>query len=186
MLRQICRRGRLLAAISDTAKSCNSESPVVKAMQVLSPQVSVDSSGIPQLLPTEFNGSGSVMDGSMYELILRHWNHTYSPTYIRAADLRLDQVDSVGVSVHVLPIRAVQLTTFEHKTRPFSVFRKHRGNSSISFRHPFTGRKEMGFILYIFGWNQSSDSRMWLCSSIIRTSGSAWNPSKMKKVHNKW
>ncbi|KAJ7107472.1 hypothetical protein C8R44DRAFT_637606 [Mycena epipterygia] len=159
MLRQICRRGRLLAAISDTAKSSNSESPVVKAMQVLSPRVSVDSSGIPQLLPTEFNGSGPVMDGSTYELILRYWNHTYSPSYIRAADLRQDQVDSVGVSVHVLPVRAVQLTTFEHKTRPFSVFRKHSGNSSISFRQPFTGRKEMGFIQSV--WAQVLQGEKW-------------------------
>ncbi|KAJ7188522.1 hypothetical protein C8R46DRAFT_1023851 [Mycena filopes] len=119
MLRQICRRGRLLATIKDTAKSA-SESLVVKAMQALSPRVRTVSSVVERSAPGEetiFNGSGPVMDNATYELIFRYWNRTYSPPYIRAANLRIDQAD-----------------------------RKHDGNSSISFRHPFTGRKELGFI----------------------------------------
>ncbi|KAJ7868004.1 hypothetical protein B0H13DRAFT_1635891, partial [Mycena leptocephala] len=54
------------------------------------------------------------------------------------------------------------LTTFEHKTRPFSVFRKHRGNSSISFRHPFTGRKEMGFIQSVWAQVLQGEKRTFL------------------------
>ncbi|KAJ7588739.1 hypothetical protein C8J56DRAFT_752454, partial [Mycena floridula] len=38
------------------------------------------------------------------------------------------------------------LTHFEHKTRLFSTFDKHHGNSSISFHHPSTRQKDTGFI----------------------------------------
>jgi hypothetical protein len=36
--------------------------------------------------------------------------------------------------------------------------------------------KKSSELLYIFGWNQSSDSRMWLCSSVFRTSGCVFCP----------
>ncbi|KAJ7861679.1 hypothetical protein B0H14DRAFT_2349908, partial [Mycena olivaceomarginata] len=45
------------------------------------------------------------------------------------------------------------LTNFLHKTRLFSTFKKHHGGSSVSFRHPSTGRKSMGFIESI--WTQA-------------------------------
>ncbi|KAK7006799.1 hypothetical protein R3P38DRAFT_2554999, partial [Favolaschia claudopus] len=53
----------------------------------------------------------------------------------------------------VYPTRAVRLTHFEHNTRLFSTYASHHGSSSISFRHPSTGRKDFGFIRAI--WSQS-------------------------------
>ncbi|KAJ7264334.1 hypothetical protein C8J57DRAFT_1070034 [Mycena rebaudengoi] len=147
MLRQMCRRGRLLAAISDSVQTMESKSPVVEAMKVLSPRAMVSpDSVISKLSPaqeTAHNGSGVVLDESTYELILRYWNQTYSPPYIRAAQLTYHLMDT-GISV--FPSRAVPLTHFEHKTRLFSTFKYHHGGSSISFRHPLTGRKGLGFI----------------------------------------
>ncbi|KAJ7088184.1 hypothetical protein C8R44DRAFT_649677 [Mycena epipterygia] len=148
MLRQMCRKGRLLASISDSARTADSKSPVAEAMQILSPRESVgmNSQRPQQFSPAEetaFNGSGPVLEASIYEMIFSYWNRTYSPPYIRAADLTYDLLDA-GVSV--FPNRAVQLTNFEHKTRGYSTFKKHAGTSSISFRHPSTGRKDMGFI----------------------------------------
>ncbi|KAJ7215446.1 hypothetical protein GGX14DRAFT_608378 [Mycena pura] len=154
MLRQMCRRGRLLAAIKDSTQEVDSKSPVVAAMQILSPPGSVDTdlANLQQLPPAEgtaFNGSGVVLADSMYELILEYWNNTYSPSYIHKSDLTFDLLNS---GVKVLPSRAVQLTHFTHKIRLFSPFKKHHGNSSISFRHPSTGQKDMGFIRSI--WTQ--------------------------------
>ncbi|KAJ7111310.1 hypothetical protein C8R44DRAFT_742435 [Mycena epipterygia] len=146
--RKMCRKGRLLASISDSARTADSKSPVAEAMRILSPResVSMNSQRPQQFSPAEetaFNGSGPVLEASIYEMIFSYWNRTYSPPYIRAADLTYDLLDA-GVSV--FPNRAVQLTNFEHKTRGYSTFKKHAGTSSISFRHPSTGRKDMGFI----------------------------------------
>ncbi|KAJ6535734.1 hypothetical protein B0H19DRAFT_963643 [Mycena capillaripes] len=137
MLRQICRRGRLLASISDSAKKTDSNANL-QSLQQFSPAEE-----------TAFNGSGVVLDAPIYELILGYWNHTYSPPYIRAAELTYDLLDA---GVNVFPNREVQLTNFMHKTRLFSTFKKNHGNSSISFCHPLTGQKDMGFIRLI--WTQ--------------------------------
>ncbi|KAJ7246213.1 hypothetical protein C8J57DRAFT_1361021 [Mycena rebaudengoi] len=155
MLRQICRRGRLLASISDSIKTTDSQSPVTQATRILSPRNSVgaDSESVQELSSpqeTAYNGSGAVLEASMYELILAYWNHTHSPPYIRAADLAYDLLDT---GVNVLPSRAVKLTEFVHKTRLFCTFKKHHGNSSISFRHPWTGGKDFGFIRNV--WTQA-------------------------------
>ncbi|KAJ7136745.1 hypothetical protein C8R44DRAFT_728709 [Mycena epipterygia] len=151
MLRQICRRGRLFASISDSAQPADSKSPVAEAMRVLSPRDPLESPQ--QLSPaqeTAYNGSGVLLDLLMYELILGYWNHTHSPPYIHAAELTYDLLDA---GVNVLPTRAVQLTEFKHKTRLFSTFKKHHGGSSVSFRHPLTGQKDFGFIQCI--WTQA-------------------------------
>ncbi|KAJ7714775.1 hypothetical protein B0H14DRAFT_3634444 [Mycena olivaceomarginata] len=125
MLRQMCRRGRLLASISDTVQTTDPESLVGKAMRILSPRVpvSADSVNPTQLSPaqeTAHNGSGVVLDGSTYELILRYWNQAHSPPYVRATDLTYDLLDA---GVGVFPTRAVPLTNFLHKTRLFSTFK---------------------------------------------------------------
>ncbi|KAF7336362.1 hypothetical protein MVEN_02184700 [Mycena venus] len=130
------------------------QSPVVEAMRILSPRepVSMNPQSPQQLSPaqeTAYNGSGVVLDTLTYELILDYWNHTHSPPYIRAAELTYDLLDA---GINVFPSRAVQLTSFMHKTRLFCTFKNHPGNSSISFRHPLTGRKDMGFIRAI--WSQ--------------------------------
>ncbi|KAJ7271760.1 hypothetical protein C8J57DRAFT_1179741 [Mycena rebaudengoi] len=155
MLRQMCRRGRLLATIKDSTQETDSDSPIVAAMRILSPQAPVttdSSSRIEQLSPadeTAFNGSGALLDASIYDRILDYWNHTYSPSYIRATDFTFELLER---GVKVLPTRGVPLAHFTHKIRLFSPFKKHHGNSSISFRHPSTGRKELGFIRSI--WTQ--------------------------------
>ncbi|KAJ7907902.1 hypothetical protein B0H13DRAFT_1617989 [Mycena leptocephala] len=123
-------------------------------MRILSPQtpVNTDLSSLQQLSPadeTAFNGSGVILEDSIYELILDYWNRTYSPSYIRTTDLTFELLER---GVKVLPTRGVQLTHFTHKIRLFSTFKKHHGNSSISFRHPSTGWKDMGFIRSI--WTQ--------------------------------
>ncbi|KAF8214441.1 hypothetical protein K438DRAFT_1902046 [Mycena galopus ATCC 62051] len=159
MLHQICRRWRLLASISDSAQKTDSKSPVGEAMRVLSPRdpVSANSQSLQQLSPAEetaFNSSGVVLDVRIYELILGYWNHTHSPPYIRSAELTYDLVDA---GVNVFPNRGVQLTNLMHKTRLFSTFKQHHGNSSISFRHPLTGWKGMGYIRSI--WVQALQGR---------------------------
>ncbi|KAJ7631338.1 hypothetical protein DFH06DRAFT_1005217, partial [Mycena polygramma] len=155
MLRQMCRRGRLFAAISDSASAAESNSPVAEAMGILSNRdpISMDSRRPEQLSPAEetaFNGSGKVLEASVYELIFSYWNRTYSPSYIRPADLTYDLLDA---GVNVFPSRAVQLTNFDHKARNYTTFKKHAGTSSISFRHPSTGRKDLGYIQSI--WTQA-------------------------------
>ena len=152
MLRQVCRRGRLFASMSDSTQTTDSKSPVVEAMRILLPREPVSTSP-QQFSPaqeTAYNGSGDPLDIPTYELILGHWNRTYSPPFIRAAELTYDLIDA---GVNVFPSRAVKLTSFTHKTRLFCTFQKHHGNSSISFRHPSTGRKDVGFIRAI--WSQA-------------------------------
>ncbi|KAJ7677005.1 hypothetical protein DFH06DRAFT_1266270 [Mycena polygramma] len=124
------------------------------AMRILSRRdpMSMDSQHPQTFSPAEetaFNGSGTVLDASTYELIFNYWNCAYSPPYIRAAELTYDLMDA-GVSV--FPSRAVQRTNFDHKTRNFTTFKQHIGGSSISFRHPSTGRKDLGYIWSI--WTQ--------------------------------
>jgi hypothetical protein len=111
MLRQMCRRGRLLATISDSAQEMDSKSPIVAAMRILSPQtpVNTDLSSLQQLSPadeTAFNGSGVILKDSIYELILDYWNRTYSPSYICTTDLTFELLER---GVKVLPTRGVQL-----------------------------------------------------------------------------
>ncbi|KAJ7127457.1 hypothetical protein C8R43DRAFT_1090260 [Mycena crocata] len=154
MLRQMCRRGRLLASISDSVQTTDSKSPVVEAMQILSPRVPVSTDSVTpkHLSPaqeTAYNGSGVILDAPTYELILRYWNQTYSPSYIRAAELTYDLLDT---DLNVFPSRAVPCRDFTHKTRLFTIFKNHHGGSSISFRHPLTGRKNLGYIELI--WTQ--------------------------------
>ncbi|KAF7372839.1 hypothetical protein MSAN_00489900 [Mycena sanguinolenta] len=148
MLRQMCRRGRLLAAISDSSKTADSKSPVVEAMRILSPedQVSATSKTLEQPSPgkeTAYNGVGTILDVTIYEMILGYWNRNHSPPYIRAGDLTFDLLDA---GVKVLPSRAVQRTDFKHNTRLFGAFGRHQANSSISFYNPFTGGKDFGYI----------------------------------------
>ncbi|KAJ7633441.1 hypothetical protein DFH06DRAFT_1140154 [Mycena polygramma] len=154
MLRQMCRRGRLFASISDSARTADSKSPVAEAI--------MDSQRPQTFSPAEetaFNGSGTVLDASTYELIFSYWNCTYSPPYIRAAELTYGLMDA-GVSV--FPSRAVQRTNFEHKTRNFTTFKKHIGGSSISFRHPSTGRKDLGYIQSIWTQVLQGQSRIFI------------------------
>ncbi|KAJ7898165.1 hypothetical protein B0H14DRAFT_2557209 [Mycena olivaceomarginata] len=155
MLHQICRRGRLLASISDSLQTTDSQSPVVKAMQVLAGKdpVSAHSKGLQQLSPAEetaYNGSGVVLEVSMYAQMLSYWNRRYSPPYLHQSELTYDLLDA---GINVFPTRAVPRTIFTHKTRDFSTFKKHRGNSCVSFRHPETGRKDIGYIQAI--WTQA-------------------------------
>ncbi|KAJ7620647.1 hypothetical protein DFH06DRAFT_1010455 [Mycena polygramma] len=151
MLRQICRRGRLLASIRDTARD-TANSVVGAVMRILSPgkSRSEETAYTTPLTPREevaHNGSGAVLEPTIYELIFEYWNRAYSPPYIRGKDLTYDLLDT---NVNVFPSRAVRKTHFEHKTRLFSTFEKHNGNSSISFRHPSSGHKDTGFIRSIW------------------------------------
>ncbi|KAF7367760.1 hypothetical protein MSAN_00840000 [Mycena sanguinolenta] len=160
MLRQMCRRGRLLAAISDSAKTPDSKSPVVEAMRVLSPgnQVSATSETLKQVSPGEepaYNGLGDILDATIYEMILGYWNRNYAPPYIRAADLTFDLLNA---GVKVLPSRAVERTEFKHNTRLFGAFGKHQANSSISFYNPFTGGKDFGYIESV--WNMALEGQI--------------------------
>ncbi|KAJ7152202.1 hypothetical protein C8R43DRAFT_1189959 [Mycena crocata] len=156
MLRQICRRGRLLASIRDTASATDSNSLVAQVMRVLSPRMpaSVDADAeaeAPRAEPnpddTAYNGTGIRLDPVMYELIFSYWNQFHAPPYIHAQDLTYDLVEN---DINVFPTWGVQLVHFEHKTRLFSTFDKHHGNSSISFLHPSTSRKDIGFIRAIW------------------------------------
>ncbi|KAK7041210.1 hypothetical protein R3P38DRAFT_3453467 [Favolaschia claudopus] len=97
-----------------------------------------------------YNGSRPLLDASTYNLLLNHWNWAYSPPYIHKSQQTYELLDA---GVQVYPTRAVRLSHFEHKTRLFSTFTNHHGNSSISFRHPATGYKDFGFIRDV--WSQS-------------------------------
>jgi hypothetical protein len=124
----------------------DSKSPLVEAMGILCPEANADSLSRERYSPhgeTSFNGSGVLLDHHIYELILQYWNHKYSPQYIRSTDLTFELMNA---GVNVLPSRGKKLTSFKHKTRTFGTFEKNDGNSSISFRHPSTGRKDTGFI----------------------------------------
>ncbi|KAJ7664830.1 hypothetical protein B0H14DRAFT_3696750 [Mycena olivaceomarginata] len=138
---------KLLATIKDSAATeMDSKSPLVEAMGILCPEVNADSLSRERYSPhgeTSFNGSGVLLDHHIYELILQYWNHKYSPQYIRSTDLTFELMNT---GVNVLPSRGKKLTSFKHKTRTFGTFEKNDGNSSISFRHPSTGRKDAGFI----------------------------------------
>ncbi|KAJ7165541.1 hypothetical protein C8R43DRAFT_1164869 [Mycena crocata] len=156
MLRQICRRGRLLASIRDTASATNSNSFVAQVMRVLSPRTpaSVDADteveaqrAEPTPDDTAYNGTGIRLGPVTYELIFSYWNQFHAPPYIHAHDLTYNLLEN---EINVFPTWGVQLVHFEHKTRLFSTFDKHHGNSSISFLHPSTGRKDIGFIQAIW------------------------------------
>ncbi|KAJ7136300.1 hypothetical protein C8R43DRAFT_955776 [Mycena crocata] len=154
MLRQICRRGRLLASIRDSASTAKANSVVAQVMNILSPQNSAGETAqhTDELAPADVdhNGPGVLLDQAIYEQILGYWNQFQAPPYIRATDLTWDLIDT---DANVFPTRAVCLGHFEYKTRLYSVFNKHHGNSSISFLRPSTSRKEMGFIQAI--WTMS-------------------------------
>jgi hypothetical protein len=90
----------------------------------------------------------------MAKLILDYWNRTHSPPYIHASQLTYDLLDA---EVNVFPTRAVECTQFTHKTWLFTTSKLNRGGSSVSFRHPSTGRKtgrkDFGYIRSI--WTQA-------------------------------
>ncbi|KAK7051733.1 hypothetical protein R3P38DRAFT_2502856 [Favolaschia claudopus] len=153
MLRQMCRRGRLLASMKDSVRTGDSESSTVKAMRILYDPVSTSDGSPEHLSPAQesaHNASGSILDESTYSLLLDYWNQSYSPPYIHRSQFTYELMD---MGINVFPTHAVEHTHFSHKTRTFSVFRKHAGGSSISFRHPATGHKDYGYIQEI--WTQA-------------------------------
>ncbi|KAK7031907.1 hypothetical protein R3P38DRAFT_2774377 [Favolaschia claudopus] len=156
MLRQICRRGKLYASANDSIKFGDPESPTVKALHILYGEDSISNSTsnngerLSPMQETAHNGSGPILEASTYDMILSYWNQTYSPTYIHKSQLTYDLMNA---GVKVLPTHAVELTHFKHKTRLFSIFRKNTGSSSISFRHPATGRKDFVYIQEV--WKQA-------------------------------
>ncbi|KAK7017793.1 hypothetical protein R3P38DRAFT_3560386 [Favolaschia claudopus] len=128
-------------------------SSTVKAMHILYDPVSTSDGSPEHLSPIQesaHNKSGSILEEATYSMLLDYWNQTYSPPYIHKAQFAFELMDT---GINVFPTRAVEHTNFSHKTRPFSIFTKHAGSSSISFRHPATGRKDFGYIQKI--WTQA-------------------------------
>ncbi|KAJ7167399.1 hypothetical protein C8R43DRAFT_1161073 [Mycena crocata] len=166
MLRQISRRGRLLASIRDGASVPNANSVVSEVLKVLLPnnlaEFSTEGihSGATKQLAREdeaaYNGSGILLDSPTYELLLNYWNQSYSPSYIRAKELTYNIIDG---DIPVFPSRAVFLSHFEHKTRLYSMYERHHGNSSISFLHPSTGHKDIGFIKSVWSLALQGEAR---------------------------
>ncbi|KAK7065031.1 hypothetical protein R3P38DRAFT_3420421, partial [Favolaschia claudopus] len=153
MLRQMCRRGRLLASMHDSIQTGDAASSTVKAMRILYDPVSTSDGSPEHLSPiheSAHNSSGSILEEATYSMLLDYWNQTYSPPYVHRAQFAFELMD---MGINVFPTRAVEHTNFSHKTRPFSIFAKHAGGSSISFRHPATGRKDFGYIQEI--WTQA-------------------------------
>jgi hypothetical protein len=152
MLRQICRRGRLLAFMKDSANSLlsDSEGLLSKALQmfnILPRSLNTLNTEVQSLFEqaTE-NSQGESLSLEHYNQILEYFNQQYPTTPVRHYSHFPHPIDA-----EILPRLASPIQHITHNGRPYSTFTIHPGNSSISFQSQ-NAAVEVGFIRSI--WSQ--------------------------------
>jgi len=145
MLRQICRRGRLMAFMCDSSSTVASTavSSIANAIQTLIqnvlPPKSMDDSN--SILPLEvYDEIRSILNVELPSMQFRHFKDFPHPD-----------------SAHVLPRQATSIQHIKIKGRDYSTFKQHQGNSSIGYYSSASGEIEIsaGFIDTI--WSQTLD-----------------------------
>ena len=145
MLRQICRRGRLMAFMRDSSSTATSAvaSSITSAIQtliqnVLPPKSMEDSNS---MLPLEvYDEIRSILNAELPSMQFRHFKDFPHPD-----------------PAHVLPRQATPVQHIKIKSRDYSTFKQHQGNSSIGYYSSASGETEIsaGFIDTI--WRQTLD-----------------------------
>jgi hypothetical protein len=128
MLRQICRRGRLMAFINDRTSS---DSYLTQALHILGRRA-------PEQM--QANGKGQPIPLDVYNLLFEFVTFSFPTTTFRHFKNLPHPIDS-----YVLPPFAIPVHHITYKGRNFSTFKMHPGNSSISF-HARNGTTNAGFI----------------------------------------
>nr|GAT42542.1 predicted protein [Mycena chlorophos] len=164
MLRQICRRGRLLAYLKDNANATSllgkisrilvpTTSAAATTEQPIAPQESQASRSYTSLLGKQgisllhrISGSGPVEPPAIiFDLIFEYWNRRSAPQYIRADNLLYNQLGAKD-RPRVFPNRFAPSSHLNHNTRVFATSDYHEGNSSIFYIDPSTHKSRLGFI----------------------------------------
>jgi len=130
MLRQMCRRGRLMAFLQNSTTS----DPIKTAMNILlqKPSAKEDPSGAGlKVVPLE-----------VYNAILAHLNSAR----ITSAFFRHAQAIPHPDNACVLPRSAFPVNQVKHKCRNYSTFDMHHGNSSVYFAAKEEFRPDSGHI----------------------------------------
>jgi len=146
MLHQICRRGRLLAFMKDSACSLlsDSEGLLSRALQmfnILPSPLSTYSTQVQSPLEQAVeNSQGEELSPEHYNLILAYVNQQSPTTPLRHYSYFPHPMDT-----EVLPRLASPIQHITHNGRPYSTIAMHQGNSSISFK-PQNGGVDVGFI----------------------------------------
>lgn len=157
MLRHICQRGRFLALINGLSHSLNAnrELPegsrranalVQYVLRLLGQHISQPETSIPNPLhPPSTNLTLSPITAAEYNCILAYLNQQPRPSPIRHYAAYPHPLDSI-----VLYSSAKRIDLLTYKTRNYTTFKSHQGNSSITFTNPQTGTMSTGFIQSIW------------------------------------
>ncbi|KAF4616061.1 hypothetical protein D9613_006378 [Agrocybe pediades] len=154
MLRQICRRGRLMAQVNDSQSPSSAGSLLSRGLSILrTSPVELDSDTSPQVYSAldeaKINAAGNRVPEHVYNLLLCHARMSiplpHNSIFRHYADI------PHPIESFIFPPYAVPLHHLNHKGRAYSTYEKHRGNSSISFRAA-DGNVDIGFINSI--WRQ--------------------------------
>ncbi|KAJ2913156.1 hypothetical protein MD484_g7265, partial [Candolleomyces efflorescens] len=155
MLRNICRRGRLQALVKDAPLSGNS---------LLASALSVFKGGKGLIQSADTRTAGTIRHGhrvcvEIYTIILDYLNVTEPQSSFRHFNLVPHPLDA-----NVLPDFAQHENNFEWKTRSYSTYQAHAGNSSVSFKRN-DGSVGAGFIQTILQQSLQNKPRTFLIIS---------------------
>jgi len=151
MLHQICRRGRLLAFMKDSANTLlsDSEGLISKALKMFNilprPLNTLNAEPQSPLEQAAGNSQGEALSIDHYNQILGYLNQKYPATPLR----HYSQFPH-PINAEILPRLASPIKHITHNGRPYSTFATHPGNSSISIQ--LQNGIEVGFIRSI--WSQ--------------------------------
>jgi len=123
MLRQMCRRGRLMARLQDFSSQLmtTTSEPVKMLSNVIL--------GKPIFKEDPIGAGLNIVPADVYSAIL-----TYLNLQTPAFPLRDARAMPHPKNAHVLPRAAVPIRHINHKGRDYSTFDMHHGNSSVHFR----------------------------------------------------
>lgn len=141
MLRQICRRGRLMACLRSS--SLYPESPSTPFSSIIAKAAStILRTPAPKI---DTNGAGlKIVDQDAYEAILHYLNAAEQFTGL--SPLRHAQDLPHPYNARILPRSAFPIRQFKHKGRDYSTFETHPGNSSVFFNARVQSGADSGHI----------------------------------------
>ena len=121
MLRQMCRRGRLMARLRDSSMQLIISDPIKTLSDIILEKLT---------LKEDPGGAGlKIVPADVYNAILAYLN-VQTPTSL----LRHAQAIPHPDNASVLPRAAMPIRHIKHKGRDYSTFDMHSGNSSVHFR----------------------------------------------------
>ena len=132
MLRQMCRRGRLMARLHDSSSHPTSPESITILSDILLQTASVKE---------DPDGTGlEIVPADVYEAILSYLN-SQMPFLHRHA-----QAMPHPHNAHVLPCAAIPVCHIKHKGRDYSTVGMHSGNSSVHFLKARSSTVDSGHI----------------------------------------